>query len=185
MSKDIGFTGSPLSSYAQALFELAEENKIDFEIEKQVSELMKLIFKNEDFNLFIKNPTNKTEDLKNVLNKISDKFNFNQLLKKFLNFLVLKRRLFYLEKILDDFLKICSSKRGEIIAKLTAAKELNNSEIEKIKNELTQNFGKNIKLDYKYDTSLIGGLIIQVGSVMVDTSIKNKLKQIENKMLEK
>ena len=121
MSKDIGFTGSPLSSYAQALFELAEENKIDFEIEKQVSELIKLIFKNEDFNLFIKNPTNKTEDLKNVLNKISDKFNFNQLLKKFLNFLVLKRRLFYLEKILDDFLKICSSKRGEIIAKLTAA----------------------------------------------------------------
>ena len=185
MSKDIGFTGSPLSSYAQALFELAEENKIDFEIEKQVSELMKLIFKNEDFNLFIKNPTNKTEDLKNVLNKISDKFNFNQLLKKFLNFLVLKRRLFYLEKILDDFLKICSSKRGEIIAKLTAAKELNNSEIEKIRNELTQNFCKNIKLDYKYDTSLIGGLTIQVGSVMVDTSIKNKLKQIENKMLEK
>ena len=74
---------------------------------------------------------------------------------------------------------------GEIIAKLTAAKELNNSEIEKIRNELTQNFGKNIKLDYKYDTSLIGGLTIQVGSVMVDTSIKNKLKQIENKMLEK
>ena len=185
MSKDIGFTGSPLSSYAQALFELAEENKIDFEIEKQVSELMKLIFKNEDFNLFIKNPTNKTEDLKNVLNKISDKFNFNQLLKKFLNFLVLKRRLFYLEKILDDFLKICSSKRGEIIAKLTAAKELNNSEIEKIKNELTQKFCKNIKLNYKYDPSFIGGLIIQVGSVMVDTSIKNKLKQIENTMLEK
>ena len=83
MSKDIGFTGSALSSYAQALFELAEENKIDSEIENQVSELMKLISKNEDFNLFIKNPTNKTEDLKNVLNKISDKFNFNQLLKKF------------------------------------------------------------------------------------------------------
>ncbi len=185
MSKNIGFAGSALSSYAQALFELSEESKVDFEIEKQASELIRLISNNEDFNLFIKNPTNKPEDLKNVLNKISDKFNFNQLLKKFLNFLVLKRRLFYLEKILDDFLKICSSKRGEIIAKLTAAKELNNSEIEKIRNELTQNFGKNIKLDYKYDTSLIGGLTIQVGSVMVDTSIKNKLKQIENKMLEK
>ena len=185
MSKNIGFAGSALGSYAHALFELSEESKIDFEIEKQVSELMKLISNNKDFNLFIKNPTNKPEDLKNVLNKISDKFNFNQLLKKFLNFLVLKRRLFYLEKILDDFLKICSSKRGEIIAKLTAAKELNNSEIEKIKNELTENFGKNIKLDYEYDKSLIGGLIIQVGSVMVDTSIKNKLKQIENTMLEK
>ena len=185
MSKQVSFSGSALSSYAQALFELAEENKIVSEIEKQIFELMNLISKSADFNSFIKSPINKAEDLKNVLNKISDKFNFNQLLKKFLNFLVLKRRIFYLEKILDDFLNICSNKRGEIIAKLTAAKELNNSEIEKIKNELTENFGKNIKLDYKYDKSLIGGLIIQVGSVMVDTSIKNKLKQIENKMLEK
>ncbi len=185
MSNNISFSGSALRSYAQALFELAKENKIESEIEKQICELMNIISKNEDFNLFIKNPTNKPENLKYVLNEISDKFNFNQLLKKFLNFLVLKRRLFYLEKILDDFLKICSNKRGEITAKLTAAKNLNDSEIEKIKNELTQNFGKNIKLDYKYDSSLIGGLIIQVGSVMVDTSIKNKLKQIENRMLEK
>ena len=55
---------------------------------------------------------------------------------------------------------------------------------DKIKNELTQNFGSNVKLNYKHDPSLIGGLIIQVGSVMIDTSIKNKLQQIENKMIE-
>ena len=70
-------------------------------------------------------------------------------------------------------------KRGEILARLTAAKELNMNEIEKIKNDLANNFGLNIKLNYKYDPSLIGGLIIQVGSLMVDTSIKNKLKQSE------
>ena len=75
-------------------------------------------------------------------------------------------------------------KRGEVVAKLIAAKELNDSEIDKIKNELTQNFGSNVKLNYKHDPSLIGGLIIQVGSVMIDTSIKNKLHQIENKMIE-
>ena len=49
---------------------------------------------------------------------------------------------------------------------------------------LTQNFSSKIKLNYKYDESLIGGLIIQVGSIMLDTSIKNKLQQIENRMLE-
>tara|TARA_Y100000590_G_scaffold173540_1_gene198426 strand:+ start:134 stop:691 length:558 start_codon:yes stop_codon:yes gene_type:complete len=185
LSKKISFSGSALNSYAQALFELAEESNSTTEIEKQISALMNLVLQSEDFNSFIKNPINKSEDLNNVLNKISNKFNFNQLLKRFLNFLVLKRRLFYLEKILGDFLNICSNKRGEITAKLTAAKELNNKEIEKIKSELTQNFGKNIKLDYKYDKSLIGGLIIQVGSIMVDTSLKNKLKQIENRMLEK
>jgi F-type H+-transporting ATPase subunit delta len=61
---------------------------------------------------------------------------------------------------------------------------LSNDQIDKIKNDLSQNFNSKIKLDYKFDKSLIGGLIIQVGSIMVDTSIKNKLQQIENKMIE-
>ena len=100
-----------------------------------------------------------------------------------MNFLIIKRRFFFIEKNLKDFLIICSNKRGEIHAKLTVAKKLNDQEIEKIKLELTENFGSNIKLDYKYDPNLIGGLIIQIGSVMVDTSIKNKLQKIENKMI--
>ena len=54
----------------------------------------------------------------------------------------------------------------------------------KVKNELTENFGSNIKLNYKHDPSLIGGLVLKVGSTMVDTSIKNKLQQIEKQMIE-
>ena len=63
-------------------------------------------------------------------------------------------------------------------------KELNETEILKIKDELASNFGANIKLNYKYDPSLIGGLIIKVESTMIDTSIKSKLKQLETKMVE-
>ena len=100
-----------------------------------------------------------------------------------MNFLIIKRRFFNIKKILKDFLVICSNKRGEIHAKLTVGKKLNNQEIEKIKSELIQNFGSNIKLEYKYDPNLIGGLIIQIGSIMIDTSIKNKLQKIENKMI--
>ena len=87
-------------------------------------------------------------------------------------------------KILKDFLTICSTKRGEIIALLTAAKELSDSELSNIKESLKENFGSNLKLKFKYDPSLLGGLIVQVGSIMIDTSIKNKLQQIENKMIE-
>ena len=68
-------------------------------------------------------------------------------------------------------------------AKLVAAKQLNNDEVNKIKEELSKDFNNKVKLDYKYDPSLVGGLIIQVGSVMVDTSIKSRLKQLENKMI--
>ena len=96
----------------------------------------------------------------------------------------MKRRFFYVEKILKDFVMICSKNRGEISAQLTVSKELNENEINKIKNELSQNFGSDVKLNYNYDPDLIGGLIMQVESVMIDTSIKNKLKQIENKMIE-
>ena len=71
------------------------------------------------------------------------------------------------------------SKFNESVASLKKA-----IEIDKIKEELTKNFSSKIKLNYKHDTSLIGGLVVQVGSTMIDTSIKNKLQQIENKMIE-
>ena len=71
-------------------------------------------------------------------------------------------------------------KRQEI----KSAKQLSETEINKITEELSNNFKSKIKLNYKYDQSLIGGLIVQVGSTMIDTSIKNKLQQIENKMIE-
>ena len=89
-----------------------------------------------------------------------------------------------MEKILKDFLIISSNKKGEIIAKLKAAKQLNDEEINNIKKDLTENFGTNLKLNFEHDPSLIGGLIIQIGSVMIDTSIKSKLQQLETKMIE-
>ena len=74
--------------------------------------------------------------------------------------------------------------RDRVKAELISSKELSGEQVTKIKDELSQNFKAKIKLDYKYDKSLIGGLVIQVGSIMVDTSIKNKLQQIENTMIE-
>ena len=88
------------------------------------------------------------------------------------------------DRILKDFLIISSNKKGEIIAKLKAAKQLNDEEINNIKKDLTENFGTNLKLNFEHDPSLIGGLIIQIGSVMIDTSIKSKLQQLETKMIE-
>ncbi|MDA9839139.1 ATP synthase F1 subunit delta [Candidatus Pelagibacter sp.] len=86
--------------------------------------------------------------------------------------------------MLKSFAETCSAKRGELKAELTSAKDLTEDEVNSIKEELTENFSSKIKLNYKYDKSLIGGLIVQVGSTMVDTSIKNKLQQIENRMIE-
>ena len=184
MSNKNKFSDSSAKSYSQALYELALEEKNIDDVEKNVVSLLKLISQSENFNSLIKDPTNNQEDQINVINIIFEKFNLNNLLKKFLNFLIVKRRFFYIEKILKDFVIICSKNRGEIFAKLTVAKELNEDQINKIKNDLSQNLGSEVKLKYNYDPDLIGGLIMQVESVMIDTSIKNKLQQIENKMIE-
>jgi len=172
------------NSYSQALFELASENYVLLEVEEQAIAILKLIKDSSEFSDLIKNPTTKNKDLIKVMEAIADQNNFNGLLKRFISFLVQKRRFFYVEKILNDYLEVCSRSRGEIKAEIQTAKELNEKDISKVKGELAENFGSNIKLNYKHDPSLIGGLVLKVGSTMVDTSIKNKLQQIEKKMIE-
>jgi F-type H+-transporting ATPase subunit delta len=184
LSKNKGFSITSTERYSLALYELASENNVISQVEDQSSSMLNLISSSKDFSNLIKDPTNNQEDLLKVLNIISENNKLESLLKNFLSFLVIKRRFFYVEQILMSFIETCSKKRGELKAELKSAKELSSDEISKITNELTENFSSKIKLNYKHDKSLIGGLIVQVGSTMVDTSIKNKLQQIENKMVE-
>ena len=184
MSKSKGFSITSAGRYALALYELASESKLLAQIEDQCSSIINLISSNKDFSNLIKDPTSNQGDLLKVINNLSENNKFEILLKNFLSFLITKRRFFYVEQILKSFVETCSKKRGELKAELQSAKELSGDEISKITEELTQNFSSKIKLNYKHDKSLIGGLIVQVGSTMVDTSIKNKLQQIENRMIE-
>ena len=167
-----------------ALYELANESNSIDEVEKQSISFLRLIDESKDFSSLIKDPTNSVNELQDVINKIAENYKLNSLMLKFLGFLISKRRFFYVRTILQDFIDTCSKKRGEVKAELISSKELSGEQVNKIKDELSQNFDAKIKLDYKYDKSLIGGLVIQVGSIMVDTSIKNKLQQIENTMIE-
>ena len=184
LSKNKGFSITSADRYSLALYELASENSILSQVEDQSTSILNLVSSSKDFSNLIKDPTNNQGELLKVINIIFDNNKFEVLLKNFLSFLVTKRRFFYVEKILRSFIEICSKKRGELKAELKSAKKLSSDEILKITNELTKNFSSKIKLNYKHDESLIGGLIVQIGSTMVDTSIKNKLQQIENRMIE-
>jgi len=184
LSKNREFSSTSASRYSLALYELASEKNLLKEIEINSSTFLNLISINTEFDSIIKDPTLSRDILSNIINKISEISNLESLFKNFLNFLITKRRFFYVEKILKSFLEICSEKRGELKAEVKSAKELSNDEIEKITHELSSNFNSKIKLNYKYDQSLIGGLVVQVGSIMIDTSIKSKLQQIKTKMIE-
>jgi len=184
LSKNKGFSITSAERYSLALYELANESNLLEQVEDQSLSILDLISSSKDFSNLIKDPTSSQEDLLKVINNISENNKIENLLKNFLSFLITKRRFFYVEQILKSFIETCSKKRGELKAELKSAKELSSEEITKITDELTQNFSSKIKLNYKHDKSLIGGLVVQVGSTMVDTSIKNKLQQIENRMIE-
>ena len=115
---------------------------------------------------------------------MSEKLNFSKNLKNFFFLLIEKRRIFFVKKIVESFLRLCSNKRGEIKASLISSKELSQSELENISKELSSAIGSTVKFDYRVDQDLIGGLKLQLGSYMIDTSIRNKLKKYEQAMLE-
>ena len=184
MSKNKVFSSTSANRYSLALYELASEKNLLSKIELNSQAFLNLISKSKEFRNFIKDPTIDREILIQTMNKISENFGLEIFFKNFLNFLVTKRRFFFIKQILDRFVEICSENRGELKAEISSAIELNKEEIEKITQELSDNFKSKIKLNYNYDKSLIGGLIVKVGSTMIDTSIKNKLQQIENRMIE-
>ena len=184
MSSKSTFSNSTSKSYALALYELAKENSELNKVEDGMDGLKALLSESSDFKEMILNPAITKEEKNKVIIEMVDKYDFCQTLKKFLGFLTIKNRLFFLNQIIDSFLNFVSSGKGELKAKLLSSKELSKTELEKIRNELSKDFQSPIKIDYKYDPDLIGGLIIQVGSVMVDASIKSKLRQLQKSMTE-
>ena len=184
MSSKSTFSNSTSKSYALALYELAKENSELNKVEDEMNGIKALLSKSPDFKDMTLNPTVTKEEKNKVIIKIADQYRFCSTFKKFLGFLTIKNRLFFLNQIIDSFLDLVSSSKGELKAKLLSSKELSTVELEKIRNELSKDFQSPIKIDYKYDPDLIGGLVIQVGSIMIDTSIKSKLRQLQKNMIE-
>ena len=184
MSSKSTFSNSTSKSYALVLYELAKENSEINKAEEGINGLKALLNKSSNFKEMILNPVIGKEEKKKVIFEIAKQYNFCQTLKKFLGFLTIKNRLFFLNQIIDSFANFVSSSKGELKAKLLSSKELSKTELEKIRNELSKDFQSPIKIDYKHDPDLIGCLVIQIGSVMVDTSIKTKLRQLQKSMIE-
>tara|TARA_B100000029_G_scaffold462173_1_gene494469 strand:- start:334 stop:891 length:558 start_codon:yes stop_codon:yes gene_type:complete len=184
LSSKSTFTNSTSKSYAIALYELSQESSQLNKIEEDMKSLSKLLSDSPNFKEMILSPTVTKENKKNVIFLIADKYNFSTILKKFLGFVATKNRLFFLSKIIESFLNLVSKNKGELKAKLISSKKLSDEDQKKIKEELSKDFKSPLNINYQYDPNLIGGLIVQVGSVMIDTSIKTKLNKLEKNMIE-
>jgi len=184
MSANKSFSSETSERYSRALFEVAQEASELEKIENDIKNFASLLINSLEIKNFIHNPTQSKDNQKNVLNLLAEKLNFSKNLKNFMFLLIEKRRIFFVEKIIDSFLKLCAQKRGEVKASLISSKELSETELENISKELSSSTSSTIKLNYKVDKELIGGLKLQLGSFMIDTSIKNKLNKYKQAMLE-
>ena len=184
MSSKSTFSNSTSTSYAVALYELSKENAEVENVEIGMKSLKELLRNSPDFKEMILSPTVSKEDKKNVILAIANQNNFSSTLKKFLGFVAIKNRLFFLNKIIDSFLNLVSNNKGELKAKLVTSKILSTKEQENIQQELSKDFKSPLNIDFEHDPNLIAGLIMQIGSIMIDTSIKTKLKKLEKNMLE-
>jgi F-type H+-transporting ATPase subunit delta len=184
LSSKSTFLNSTSKSYAQALYELAQEKENLNKVESEMKSLKKLLSESIDFKEMLLSPTIAIENKQNIMFLISDQNNFSEVLKKFLGYVTSKNRLFFLGKIIESFLNLVSKNKGELKAKLTSSKKLSSEEKKKIQVELSGEFKSKLDINFEYDSDLISGLIFQVGSTMVDTSLKTKLNKIEKGMIE-
>ena len=184
MSSNKSFSTETSERYSRALFEVAKESGELEKIETDIKNFQLTLNTSLELQNFTQNPTKSINIQNSVIDLISKKLDFSKNTNNFLLLLVKKRRIFFVKKILESFLRLCSKKRGEIKASLISSKELSATELESISKELSLSMGSKIKFDYKVNKNLIGGLKLQLGSFMIDTSIKNKLKKYEQVMLE-
>ena len=184
MSNSKLFSNETSERYARALFELSNENSEINEIEKNLNDFLSFYDSSEEFRNFIKNPTQTPENQLNVINILCKNLKFTENLQNFLSLLIEKRRIFFVKKIIKNFFILCSKKRGEVSAALISSKALSKDELDRISIDFSNSMGSTIKFDYSVDESLIGGLKIQLGSFMIDTSIKDRLKRYKKLMIE-
>jgi F-type H+-transporting ATPase subunit delta len=184
LSTNKSFSSETANRYALALYELANEDSELEVVEKNVNELLVIYSTCKELKNFIKNPTQSQSIQLEILNRISIQMNLSKIIKNFLGVLVTKRIIFFIKKIFISFLSLVSKQRGELKASLVSSKNLTSDELENLNKDLSQTMGAPIVLDYKVDENLIGGLKMQIGSLMIDTSIINKLKKYEQTMLE-
>tara|TARA_B100000945_G_scaffold302708_1_gene286566 strand:- start:362 stop:919 length:558 start_codon:yes stop_codon:yes gene_type:complete len=184
LSKNRTFSSEISQRYALALYELSKEKNATEEFVSNITTFKKLFNSNEELKNFVKNPTYSIEDQKIVFDQILTIMNFNKIVKNFFSILIIKKRIFFLDIIIDEFLKLISIKKGEISGSLISPKIIDEKTTRDIEKEISENIQRPIKLKSKIDESLIGGVVIQIGSLMIDASIKNKLQKYKKLMTE-
>ena len=165
--------------YASALYDLAADSKSVDPVLADLTLLKTMLNDQKDLNLVIKSPLIASTDKLNILEKLLLNIKANKLTLTFLKVLEQNKRFSNLYSIISQFININAYNRGDVLADITSAEELNDEQRKNIKEQLKNTLGKKLSLNFIVDKKIIGGLVVKVGSKMIDTSLANKINKLK------
>ena len=165
--------------YAAALYELAEENKALDQTANQLRSVKKMIDESADLRRLIGHPLMKREDQMRAMMKVLQEAKMDDLIVRFVGLVATNRRLMQLPSIIQAFLKKLSEARGEVTAYVTSATPLLQEHVQKLTDILQKSQGGKVDIEANVDPELLGGIVVRLGSRMIDASLKTKLNKLQ------
>ncbi len=179
MATDVKGASGVSGRYASALYELADEKGALDVVAGDLANLQKMIDDSDDFRRFIKSPILSRADQTKGINAIIEKAQLSPITKNFLGLVAKNRRLFALPGMIKGYREILAERRGQVTAEVTSASPLSDSQRMSLTDSLKKTVGKSVDILAKVDPSILGGLIVRVGSRMVDSSLRSKLQRLK------
>ncbi len=168
--------------YASALFDLAKDEKALPAVEKDVATLRALLEESADLRRLVGSPVFAAPDQIRALDAVMTRAGIGGLVANFIRVVARNRRLFAAPAMLEVFGDLVARDRGETVAVVTSAEPLSEAQMTALREALAEKAGGTVKLETKVDPSLIGGLIVKLGSRMIDTSVRTRLASLKSAM---
>jgi F-type H+-transporting ATPase subunit delta len=184
VSEPASISSGIAARYATAVFDLSKEDKALTTLEGDIDALDAALTASADLQSLISSPILSRDDQGKAMAAIAAKMGLSATVTNALALMAANRRLFVLPQMITDIRARIAAEKGEMTAEVTSAAALSAAQAKKLAATLKARVGKDVKLKTAVDESLIGGLVVKLGSTMIDTSIKSKLAALQNAMKE-
>ena len=168
--------------YATALFELAREHGALDKVESDLNTVEAALQGSPELRRTLRSPIVSREEHERTLGAFADQTGLGDLVRNFMGLLAQKRRLAALEGMLGQFRQLVAAHRGEETAEVVSATPLGASDLDRLRESVARHAGRAVNLTTRVDPSLLGGLVVRIGSRMIDASLKTRLQQLELSM---
>ncbi len=179
MAQSTSLISGVAQRYAGSLYELAEQSKSVSKVEKELDRFEKLIDGSDDLKRLITSPVFSADDQLHAVSAIADKSKIVGLTGNFLRVVARNRRLFAIPGMIKAFRQVAAQARGEMAAEVTSAHALTAAQTKELAATLKGVAGKDVAINVTVDVSLLGGMIVKMGSRQIDTSLKTKLNSLK------